>query len=605
MEPDGDAPTFWAPLPRRRRPQPSPLLNPVALILLIPILTLLILFFVVPPFLSHTNQILRPNSVRKSWDSLNILLVLFAILCGVFARRNEDEAPPADEQENLGSVSSVSSFVNRPRQPVSYNWMDFPDRKEYNSTSSSVNGGGDGGGGRLRRSSSSYPDLRQESLWESGNRSRFFDDFEVNFHRSPPRGSFERRRRRSYEAEREEVKTVVRDIPVDKFAVSSAPPPPTPPKSPAPPPPPPPPPSTVTLKRRRSLHSVPRRDDNVERQRDEAEISENRRPVPPPAPPSPPPPAPVFQFPEEKREKLHRKKSGTKEIATAIANSLYRGGQKKRKKRVKSRDIYESAAQNSSPPSNLEPQSTPPRPPPPPPPPPPSKVLQNLFKKNSKNKRVHSVPTTAPPPPPPPPPPPNSIFNNLFKTGSKNKRFQQSSTAPPPPPPPPPPSSILNSLFKNGSKSRRFKNVTSTPPPAPPPPPAEPPRRRHINTGKPPKPAKTSSQYHENTTIAPPSPLIPLPPPPPPPPFRMPELKFVARGDFVRIGSEHSSRCSSPDLEDIEVMSVKSDGGDSVGPSISCPSPDVNVKADTFIAKLRGEWRLEKINSFKEKRKLT
>ncbi|KAK4396879.1 hypothetical protein Sango_1524500 [Sesamum angolense] len=506
-----------SPPPPRRRPQPSPLFSPVALILAIPILTMLVLFFLVPPFLSHTNQILRPNSVRKSWDSLNIVLVLFAILCGVFARRN-DEAPAsgdddAADQRRLESVSNVSSFVNNPRQSVP-GWMDFPDRKEYNRISS---------GGRLRRSSSSYPDLiRQESLWESGggNRSRFLDDFEVNFYRSPPPGNLELRPGRSHEAERREQETLVREIPVDKFEVSSsAPPPPTPPKSPAPPPPPPP-PSAATLKRRRSLHSVPRKAE-VERHGDEAEIRENRRSVPPPAPPPPPPPpsqpvppppppapvpapAPELQFPVDIRETIHRKKSGTtKEIATAIA-SLYKG-QRKRKKRVKSRDIYNSATQNSSPPSILEPQAT--RPPPPPPPPPP-KVLQNLFKKSTKSKRVHSVPTTIPPPPPPPPPP-NSIFNNLFKTGSKSKRFQQSSTAPPPPPPPPPPSSILNSLLKNGSKSRRFKNVTTTPPPAPPPPqqlpPAPPSQHRQATKAHKTEPTVPRERDHRTTIAADPT----------------------------------------------------------------------------------------------------
>ncbi|KAK6139638.1 hypothetical protein DH2020_026622 [Rehmannia glutinosa] len=373
MEPDRDSqsPPFWFQPStnlhhRRRRPQPSPLLNPVALILAIPILTILILFFLVPPFLSHTNQILRPNSVRKSWDSLNIVLVVFAILCGVFARRN-DGSPPSDDadNQNLTSVSSVSSLVNRPRQSVS-TWLDFPDRKEYNS----VGDVSSASGSRLRRSSSSYPDLRQESLWESGggNRNRFFDDFEVmNYYRSPPPESFDRLPRRSHEAEREEVETVVREIPVDRFEVSAAPPPPTPPESAVPPPTPMAPPSTANLKRRRSLHSVPRRE-KVERQRDKGEIiSENQRPVSPPAPPPPPPPPPAavpeFQFPVEISEMTHRKKSGaTKEIATAIV-SMYKG-QRKRKKRVKSRNIYETAPQNSSQPSVIEPQSAPPPPPP-------------------------------------------------------------------------------------------------------------------------------------------------------------------------------------------------------------------------------------------------
>ncbi|KAL7136812.1 hypothetical protein ABFS83_10G055000 [Erythranthe nasuta] len=619
MEPDGDSeppPPFWfRPPTDRRRRQASPLVNPVALILAIPILILLLLFFIVPPFVTHTNQILKPNSVKRSWDSFNVLLVLFAVLCGVFARRN-DGAPPSDDgggvhRQNSGGVSNASSgFVNRPittSQSVS-TWLDFPDRN--------VNAAAAAAAGRLRRNASSYPDLRQESLWESegGNRSRFFDDFDVNFYRPtpPPPETFERRRpRRSHEAGREEGETTVREIPVDKFEISSAPP--EPPKSPAPPLPPPPPPSTVAPRRRRSVRSVPRRE-NVERRSDDAEISENRRSVPPPAPPPPPPPplaaVPEIQITEEIIEKVEQKKTvTTKEIATAIA-SLY-NGKRKRNKRVKNRNIYDSAAaQNSSPPSSaLEPQSAAPPapPPPPPPPPPPSTVLQNLFKKSGKSKRVHSVPTSAPPPPPPPPP--NSIFNNLFKTGSsKSKRFEQSSssTAPPPPPPPPPPS-ILNSLFKNGGKSRRFsKNAITSPPPPPPPPPppAEPPRRRQINTGKPPLPTKPSAQYHESTTIAPPSPLIPLPPPPPP--FRMKATKFIAQGDFVRIHSENSSRCSSPEPEDADdVMSVKSaDGIDSIGggPTITCPSPDVNTKADNFIARLRDEWRLEKMHSMKDKR---
>lgn len=101
------------------------------------------------------------------------------------------------------------------------------------------------------------------------------------------------------------------------------------------------------------------------------------------------------------------------------------------------------------------------------------------------------------------------------------------------------------------------------------------------------------------------SPLTIIPPPPPPPPFKMPDFKFVARGDFVRIRSARSSRCSSPDLEDVDVMSIKSsdlgDGTDSIGPSLSCPSPDVNIKADSFIARLKDEWRLEKMNSLREK----
>lgn len=96
------------------------------------------------------------------------------------------------------------------------------------------------------------------------------------------------------------------------------------------------------------------------------------------------------------------------------------------------------------------------------------------------------------------------------------------------------------------------------------------------------------------------------------------------RGDFVKIQSAQSSRCGSPELEDVDATPGKEeesesksqseshirvnvmdgrDGGGG-GPSVFCPSPDVNTKADNFIARLRDEWRLEKMNSMREKKKM-
>lgn len=72
----------------------------------------------------------------------------------------------------------------------------------------------------------------------------------------------------------------------------------------------------------------------------------------------------------------------------------------------------------------------------------------------------------------------------------------------------------------------------------------------------------------------------------------MRQVKFEARGDFVRIRSGDSS----PELEDVEVRESV-DGVANLGGSVFCPSPDVNTKADNFIARLRDEWRLEKMNS--------
>ncbi|KAL3535568.1 hypothetical protein ACH5RR_004029 [Cinchona calisaya] len=654
MEPDGDSPTFWSHPStnaifqhqrRRRRPSPSPIFNPVSLILVLPIIALFIIFFLVPPFLSHTTQILRPTySVKKSWDSLNILLVIFAILCGVFAKKNDDvlAAESSDERTSANDERAAQLAESS----VGGQWFNAPPPVGLDGPRTGLN--------RLRRSSSSYPDLRQGLLWETGEtRYRFVDDFEVNLDRQTQQTVSDQFHYRTRRSVKEEEESDAKVIPVDTFEVHSArppsPEPPPKPETPAhpPPPPPQPAPAAARLKRRRSLHSVPRKEKlempRVEAKVAEPELEEIRSPPPPAAPPSPPPPQvfatppppppppPVEEFEEIPEKKLQRRKSGTaKEITTAIA-SLY--NQTKRKKRSKKRNNSESSSDSSSPPSvhSTVPPPTPPPPPPPPPPFPSPKVFQNLFKKSSKNKRVHSLSSTAPPPPPPPPPLPNSIFNNLFKSGSKSKRFISTSSAPPPPPPPPPPpSSILNTFFKHGSKSRRFKSENSAPPPRPPPPPPPPPleasskrkskytqsqtptappepfQRRPSSTKKPPLPAKTSTIYYEdNINSGAQSPLIPMPPPPPP--FSMPDFKFVARGDFVRIRSAHSSRCSSPDLEDVDVMWVKSsegiDGSDSIGPSVFCPSPDVNLKADSFIARLKDEWRLEKMNSVKEKHK--
>ncbi|WJZ97745.1 hypothetical protein VitviT2T_016326 [Vitis vinifera] len=539
MEGDGDSPSFWPSPPpstsiyRRRRP--SPLLNPAVLIILLPILAMIVVFFAVPSFLNFTSQFLRPNSVRKSWDSLNVLLVLFAILCGVFARKNDEKND--DVLENHGSSGSV--VMGKSHESISHSLFEFSDRKIYDPPIQS-------GSVRLRRSSSSYPDLRQESLWGAGDdRRRFFDDFEVNNYRSPASSDYVRRHRRS-ELERDDSEVKV--IPVDTFAVRSSPSPsPAPPRTPPPPPPPPPP--IVQRKPRRSYETVARKEKLSNSDADQFKKSRSPPAPPPPPPPPPPPRVPGGHLPEQKSRKSARRMGGaTKDIATVFV-SLYNQTRKKKKQRTK--NIHENAVQ--SPPS-----ATTPTPPPPPPPPPPPSMLHNLFRKGSKSKRIHSV--SAPPPPPPPPP------------------------RPPPP-----------------RSSKRKTHIPPAPPTPPPPPPPDTSRRRAA--GKPPLPARKSSFYNrdDNVNSGGQSPLIPMPPPPPP--FRMPELKYVVRGDFVRIRSTHSSRCSSPELDDVDLSSNKSamDGGDAIGATF-CPSPDVNVKADTFIARLRGEWRLEKINSLRERK---
>ncbi|XP_073052395.1 uncharacterized protein [Primulina eburnea] len=544
---------------RRRHGRTSPILNPEALILAIPILVLLIFFLVLPLIFSYANhQILKPSLVQKVWDSINIFLVLIAVLCGVFAKRNDDNSSSLDAggEKNLDSVMDVSDDNIR-KSIASSEWLDFPDKSEYDKMTSSR----------------SYPDLRQESLWGcESNRFKCFDDFELNFHRQPEK--LYHRERRSQKVE------------TDAAA------------EPAPP-----------VRRRRSVHRG-RNDEKNENKSPPPPVAQSLPPLPPPEPEFIPPVA-------EKAESIQKEKGGaTKEIATAIASLQY-GTQTQRKKKVKPRDIYESATEDSLPPSAPAPSS----------PPPPSKGLQSLLKKSSKSKHVHSVSTTAQPPPPPPPPP-NSIFANIFKTGSKSMRSQLSSaSSQPPPPPPPPPYSILNNIFSSGSKSkrcqipsasshpfpppptsstlipsfenlirsRRFKNSDTATPALPPPPP--PPGICPLYTGKPPKP--NTSSHNETAIIVPPSP--PPPPPPPPPPFRTPEVNFVPKRDLARNRSTRSSQRNSPEVKNVHVNTIGSDSGHSISPSVSCPSPDVNTKADTFISRLRDGWRLEKLNSINER----
>ncbi|KAL6274444.1 hypothetical protein ACE6H2_025136 [Prunus campanulata] len=578
----------------RRHPSSSPLLSPPVLIILLPIITFLFLFCTIPPFLSLTSQILRPTiSVKRSWDSLNVFLVVFAILCGIFAKRNDDGSPAeedpiqnASDQLNNSIAANNTTNTSEAEVLLPQQWFGFSERPPETS------------GGRLRRSSSSYPDLRQlgqQSSWESGDHSksqfRFFDDFEINnttYHRTPPPVSRQSRSR--------EYSDVIKEIPVDTFVLRSSPPP--PPQSPAPPPPPPPP-----LRHQnptRAYETVRRRDHKKEKVPNtnnvivnEAQQFEQVR-SPPPTPPPPPPPRPAASpSPMRIRPEYKRRKSNVKkEIAMVWASVL--SNQRKRKKKQKPTstiDIYDTATHS-----------------------PPEQVREG----GGEGEYYYTRPPPSQPPPPPPPPPPHSVFHNLFKKGMSKAKKVHSVSNPPAPPPPPP----RSTLRKQKSWSAIFPPAPSTPPPQPPQTPS--PRRASAASGRPPLPTKTNSYLsEENVNSGCQSPLIPGAPPLPP--FKMPELKFYVRGDFVKIQSAQSSRCGSPELEDVDATPGKEeesesksqsesqsrvnvmdgrDGGGSRGPSVFCPSPDVNTKADNFIARLRDEWRLEKMNSMREKKKM-
>lgn len=413
------------------------------------------------------------------------------------------------------------------------------------------------GGGRLRRRSS-YPDMRQvESLWETlddvqtKSQFRFFDDFEISNYKT-------------HRHNKETTSDDVKEIKVDTFVLQPSP---TPtPKFPTPPPPPPLPPRR---EKQRTYETVGRRSkEKVEEVKFE-EVRSTQPPTPPPPPPrrTVAPPSPMRVRSDQKHGRLERRKSNVKKEIAMVWNSVLSNQRKRKRKQKATRNIYDTAATTEPPPEQSQP-------PPPPPPPPPSSVFHNLFKKGSKTKKVHSVPTA--------------------------------------PPPPPLPQSAAVSVRTHQTRSR-----STLPPPAPPTPPRPPPSAH--SRRRPPLPTKPSTSYEvDNVNSGCQSPLIPIPPPPPP--FKMPAMKFFVKGDYVKIRSAQSSRSASPEPEEVvadhalpagkeESTSTSTvnvtDGGDGAGrasPSVFCPSPDVNTKADNFIARLRDEWRLEKINSLREKK---
>ncbi|KAE9604689.1 hypothetical protein Lal_00010819 [Lupinus albus] len=577
-------------MPPHRETSP-PFISPPLLIILFPIIICILLFLTVPPLLSATFHILRPTSVVKnSWDSLNILLVVLAILFGVFAKPNNDDnqSPLPRQHKNINDAVqrnkvnyNTASSEGDGGGYVSNQWFEFSEEKNLSIRSPAT------GVTRLRRTSSSYPDLRSLETGDDRYKFRFFDDFEIDKFRSTPvrdevnvvvdqrkrlpeaeefeedRDCYKFRFVNDFEVDkfrsppvRDQVPAVmdyhkrlpednefqedrVKVIHVDTFEVhSSFTTPPPQQSSPAPPDPPPPPPLQQPLRR-------PRR---TQREMDSGnEITEitriNQTPPPPPSPS-------VKTRSEHKRRKSNVKR----EIALVWASVLSNQRKRKKKQRTKSDHIHH-------------------------------------------DDNVNKLTTNTITPPPPPPPPPHSVFHSLFRKGSgKNKKIHSVPTPPPPPPPP---------LTSSRRWSKRSSQIPPQPAPPPPPPPKEPNRRR--NSGRPPLPNKVFNYNDEilnNSGNQ--SPMIPVPPPPPP--FKMAAMKFSIRGDFVKIRSNQSSLCSSPERENIDesetttttTVTTANENGD-VGIPIFCPSPDVNVKAATFIAELKGKWKLEKINSMKEK----
>lgn len=172
MEYDEGSPPLWL-RPGgsfRRPPNRGSLAGAIgssAVVVLLLAAAMALVFIVVPSVLSAASQIFRPHAVKKSWDSLNLVLVLFAILCGFLSRNARGNDSSYGESRSFSSRTSLKSCPSTPRDQ----WFGYSDQVAYERPSSLI---------RLR-SSTSYPDLRQEPHWaQADDHKRFLDDTNVS-----------------------------------------------------------------------------------------------------------------------------------------------------------------------------------------------------------------------------------------------------------------------------------------------------------------------------------------------------------------------------------------------------------------------------------------
>ncbi|KAK7335856.1 hypothetical protein VNO80_27950 [Phaseolus coccineus] len=156
-------PTFWTEngSHRRLRRSYSLFLSSGALLICVLVIALAFMLVIIPTIFSALHSfpyhLFKPNSVKKSWDSLNFVLILFAILCAFLSRDNDNE-----------SFSDTPHQYEKPNPTTTPPWYEESYRTPYKLYN------------RLR-SFNSYPDLRQESPWlSSDERWRFYDDTHVN-----------------------------------------------------------------------------------------------------------------------------------------------------------------------------------------------------------------------------------------------------------------------------------------------------------------------------------------------------------------------------------------------------------------------------------------
>ncbi|KAI4376513.1 hypothetical protein MLD38_014265 [Melastoma candidum] len=295
------------------------------------------------------------------------------------------------------------------------------------------------------------------------------------------------------------------------------------------------------------------------------------------------------------------------------------------------------------PPEALPPEQARRKPPPNPPPPP---TPPTATQKKRPAHDCDAVGAAATPPPPPPPPPPRReqsperierrkssataelkvIIASVLSANKRKKRkpkarIMEGSVSvrhgadempdrriPPPTPPPPPQRQSFLSIFKRTTKTRRIHSTSAQPQH----PPSSPPDHPRRSTTKPPLPKKPKNNHEGGNAMQLPAgtPAALLPPLPQQPLSfssngrRRSRESGIAGADYDASGSPGGKKRGTSSSDGGEANGRGHvDGGDAGkgGPGLFCESPDVNVKADTFIARLKDGWRMERMNSIREK----
>ncbi|XP_021984518.1 uncharacterized protein LOC110880239 [Helianthus annuus] len=441
--------------------------NSFVLIIFLLLFALLSLVFIIPSIHLSSN-FFRPNFVKRSWDSINLIVVLIALLFGFLSRtiNNDDE----NEKPNCGYDRIDTEVPAGP--PIMY---DF----QQQDTSSSI-------GLRRQRTSISYPDLRELSPpWNhrgAGDPWRFSDDTHFNYYNvlDSNRNSFRQRNRRE-----------------------------------------------------NNLHTP----------------GEEELYFPPPQPPS--------QTPVKlKTKKVHRKFSTDDGERGKMLSPETVSSEKRRARSSEPKRILSAV---------IDPYPDP-------------TLVQPVSPLTERNKEVDDNVS-------------KEFFSSFYHKKKKKRQRDRSVDN-------------LKTLLHHSQPLpvKKFISVT-LPPPPPPPPPPQPPRATITRvapfvTDKP-RTMTTGFNFNgvDDSSSGGESPMKNIPPPPPLPPFKMPDWKFAVEGDFVRLQGMLSDRSVSPDGD--EARSPLSDG-DTVATltemAVFCPSPDVDTKADSFIASFRAGLKLERMS---------